>query len=84
MENRDAKKAARYRKLDTLMNCMIIGFAVGFLYECVYTVWDYKTHPEFYAVNSAPWYTTLVLFGAVVAAVIAAGVLVKFLIRKKK
>ena len=84
MESKDAKKAAGYRKLDTLMNCMIIGFAAGFVYECVYTVWDYKTHPEFYAVNSAPWYTTLVLFGGIVALVIAAGMLVKFLIRKKK
>ncbi len=49
-------------KINNFLNCLIGAFIGVFLARSVYTYWDYKTHPELYAVSSAPWYTTILLF----------------------
>ena len=46
-------------------------------------LWDYKAHPGLYAMRSAPWYTSILLYGLVTAAVLAAAVIAKLIIRRK-
>ena len=70
-------------KINTFLNCLIRAFIGVFLARSVYTYWDYKTHPELYAVSSAPWYTTILLFGVVSAGIILAAFIVKLMIGKK-
>lgn len=48
--------------------CASIGILIG---SGIWKYWDYKSHPEIYIQNSAPWYTGLIL-NAVVTLVIAA------------
>lgn len=54
-----------------------------FIAESISTYWDYKTHPEIYEVTSAPWYTSIILFGIITLAIILAALVMKLIIRKK-
>ena len=72
-----------WNKLNTFLNCVIGAFTGVFLARSVYTYWDYKTHPEIYAVSSAPWYTAILLFGVISGVIILGALIVKALIRWK-
>ncbi len=72
-----------YYKLNTFLNCLIGAFIGVFFARSVYTYWDYRAHPEIYKVSSAPWYTSILLFGIVSGAIILAALIVKVMIRGK-
>lgn len=68
-----------YYILKVLLGCLIGIFAGSSLYRC----WDYAQRPDFYAVNSAPWYGQILLSGTVTA-VVAAILLIVLKILKHK
>lgn len=39
------------------------AFCGVFLGYCLWTVWDHIARPELYALNSAPWWVGIVLYG---------------------
>ena len=47
------------KKINIIINIFIAVFIGVFIGHGVYTVWDFKTHPELYVVQSAPWYTSV-------------------------
>ena len=50
------------RKLNCFLN-IVIGSSIGvFIGFGIYKFWHFKTYPNLYAIQSAPWYTEL-LFG---------------------
>lgn len=62
---------------------ILMGAAVGIFIGRSLWLWqDVNAHPELYAANSAPWYTPLILEGAVTAAVILVGALVYWIAGK--
>lgn len=65
------------------MNAVIGAFIGVFIGHGAYVLWDYKAHPGLYAMRSAPWYTSILLYGLVTAAVLAAAVIAKLIIRRK-
>lgn len=69
-------------KLNSILN-IIIGSVIGiFLGYGIYTLWDYKTHPGLYAMQSAPWYTGILFYGIFAAVVILLSFLLKRILRK--
>ena len=52
------------RFLQIAMRAVIIASIVIFAGSCIYQYTDYKQHPEIYTLNSAPWYTGLLIQGA--------------------
>ena len=63
---------------------ILFGADIGlFVVYALYEVLRYKTHPEFYALTSAPWYTGILLYGTV-AGFIAVVLGVTILILRKK
>lgn len=42
------------KKINIIINIFIAVFIGVFIGHGVYTVWDFKTHPELYVVQSAP------------------------------
>lgn len=61
------------------------GSSVGvFAGHGIYVFWDYKTHPGLYAMQSAPWYTGILVYGIVTIAVLIAAVITKRILRKKR
>ena len=47
-------------------------------------VLQYKTHPELYAMQSAPWYTSILVYGAVTLAVLVICMVLKLIIKCRK
>ena len=72
-----------WNRLNTFLNCVIGAFTGVFLAESIYTYWDYKTHPKIYEAASAPWYTSILLFGIITLAIMFVALIVKLIIRKK-
>lgn len=73
----------KYQKLNTVLNCIIGSFIGVFIARSIYTYWDYKTHPDLYAVISVPWYRVIQVFGIIAAVVVGIAVILKIIIRKK-
>ncbi len=72
-----------WNKVNTFLNCVIGAFTGVFIAESIWTYRDYRIHPQIYAVMSAPWYTSVLLFGIITAVIVLTAVMIKFLIRKK-
>ncbi len=71
------------KKLNNLLN-IVIGASIGtFIGGCIYQFWNYKTHPDLYAMASAPWYTSILVRGSIIAVIVIVAIIVKILIRKK-
>ena len=69
-------------KLHSILN-IIIGSVIGiFIGYGLYTLWDYKTHPGLYAMQSAPWYSGILFYGKFAAVVLLLSLLLKLILRK--
>ena len=73
----------KYQKFNAILNFIICTLVGAFIAEGIYKYWDYKTHPDLYAVSSAPWYTAIQIFGVVVASVVVVAIILKIIIRIK-
>lgn len=73
------------KRLNNILNIIIGAFAGVFIGYGTYVVWNFKAHPEVYAVQSAPWYTSILLYGAVTCVIVAVCLAIKaIIIRKNK
>lgn len=71
------------KKLNYLLN-IVLGSSVGvFLGHGIYVLWDHKSHPDIYAMRSAPWYASILIYGACMAVVVIIAIAIKICIRKK-
>lgn len=71
------------KRVNNILN-IIIGTCVGvFIGHAIYVYWDYQTNPEVYVVWSAPWYTSILVYGIFTTAVLLITVGIKFVIRRK-
>ena len=57
-----------------------IGVLVG---SGIWKYWDYKKHPDIYALNSAPWYTGLLLNGIVTLVIVIICLIIITVIKRK-
>lgn len=72
-----------WKKIDVLLNCLL-GSSFGvFIGHSTYVYWDYRAHPELYAMNSAPWYTGILVYGIITGIVAAVAVILKVIIWKR-
>ena len=74
---------AMLRKLNCFLNIVIGSFIGVFIGFGIYKFWHFKTYPNLYAMQSAPWYTELLLYGSMVAVVVVVCVILKLIIWKK-
>ena len=73
---------AMLRKLNCFLNIVIGSFIGVFIGFGIYKFWHFKTYPNLYAIQSAPWYSELLLDGALVAVVVVVCIILKLIIRK--
>lgn len=74
---------AMLRKLNCFLNIVIGSFIGVFIGFGIYKFWHFKTYPNLYAIQSAPWYTELLLDGALVAVVVVVCIILKLIIWRK-
>ena len=68
-----------YRILKTALWC-IVGVFIG---RSLYTCYEYKTYPELYAMQSAPWYYGILMNGVLIVVVVAGILIVMALLKKR-
>ncbi len=71
------------KKLDRVLNALIGAFVGVFIGHGIYVFWDFKMHPDLYAMQSAPWYTSILVSGIETVVVLAAAIIIKLIIRQK-
>lgn len=71
------------KRLNTILNTVIGASAGVFIGYSIYTFWDFKTHPGLYALTSAPWYSSILMHGAVTLAVLVICVVIKVVMKRK-
>ena len=63
---------------------VVIGVSVGVLIGHSITVYsDYRKFADLYSETSAPWYSSILLYAGISAAVIVICIAVKYFIKKK-
>ncbi len=70
------------KKVNFIMNLAIFAVVGAFAGYVVYVFCDRMARPDFYAVQSAPWYTGILVNGLIAAAALTAAVIVKLIIRR--
>ena len=75
-------------KIKRILNAIMsvcLGYYVG---HCIFVFWNHYRHPEIYAMQSAPWYTSLWVNGLLVLVVILVCTIIKYILhyteKKKK
>lgn len=64
---------------------ILAGCSVGvFLGSTAYTLWHYKTYPELYAMQSAPWYTSILFQGGMMVLVLILAFCSMWLIKRNQ
>lgn len=71
------------KKINDFLNIVIGSFVGVFIGFSIYKFLDYKAHPDLYAMQSAPWYMSILVQGIVTVVVLVAAVLIKMIIRNK-
>lgn len=71
------------KKINRILN-IIIGTSIGvFIGHGIYIYWDYKAHPDLYAMQSAPWYTSILFYGLFTIIALIAVIVIKLVIRHR-
>ncbi|QUH20355.1 hypothetical protein [Alkaliphilus sp. B6464] len=70
-------------RLNIILNSVIGSFIGVFIGYCIYRYFDYTNHPHLYEIESAPWYTSIQIYGLAVALIVFIAIIIKFLIKKK-
>ncbi len=71
------------KKLYSILRIVLWSFIGVFIGSSLYKLYDYKVHPDLYAMQSAPWYLSIginAIFTIVAACVI---IIIMWVIRRK-
>ena len=71
------------KKINNFINILMGTFTCVFIGGGVYKYFDYKNHPDLYAMQSAPWYTGIQIAGMALMIVLIICVIIKIIIRWK-
>lgn len=71
------------KRLNIILNYVIGSFIGLFIAHSIYRYFDYINHPDLYEIQSAPWYTSIKIYGLTVALIVFIAIIIKFLIKKK-
>ena len=71
------------KRLNIILNSVIGSFIGIFIAHSIYRYFDYINHPDLYEIQSAPWYTSIQIYGLAVALVVFIAIIIKFIIKKK-
>lgn len=52
------------KKLQTIINIIMGSFTGVFVGHCLFVVLQYRANPQYYAMQAAPWYTSILVYGA--------------------
>lgn len=82
-EDRYFREDSFMKKLNAILNtiiCIVIGVFIG---HGVYIIQNFKKNPGLYEMQSAPWYTSILMYGAVTVVVLIICIVIKVILKYK-
>ena len=70
------------KKINDLVNVFMGAFIGVFIGRVFFVVWNFKTSPELYAMQSAPWYTSILVSAVFTLVVLLVCVMIKAIIKR--
>ena len=70
------------KKANHIVNIIMGSLMGAFVGRSLCIVWRFKTHPELSAMQSAPWYTSILTEGVCVLVVLLICIIIKVIIKK--
>ncbi len=71
------------KKINQILN-IIMGSLIGvFIGSGLYKYWHFQKYPDLYVIQSAPWYTGILINGLLVLVLLAVCMIVKVILMKK-
>lgn len=71
------------KRPNQIFNTIIGAFLGVWIGHSLYVYWDYRAHPGLYALQSAPWYTSILLYGAFTLIAVLIALIVKKILSKR-
>ncbi|MCI6676229.1 MAG: hypothetical protein MSG78_04915 [Clostridiales bacterium] len=71
------------KKIDGVLSIIMYSCIGVFIGNAVYVYLDYKKHSERYTMWSAPWYTSIITYGAVTAIEVLLIMILKWIVKRK-
>lgn len=71
------------KKLNGVLNILIISLIGAFAGHAIYVCLDYRTQPGLYAMQSAPWYAGILYYGIFTIALLIIAVIIKLTLWRK-
>ncbi|MBQ7001436.1 MAG: hypothetical protein IJN67_10400 [Oscillospiraceae bacterium] len=65
------------KKLNQILNSIMGAFTGVFIGRSIFVLWNHKMRPELYAMQSAPWYTGILVDGVMTLVVLGSCFLLK-------
>lgn len=69
--------------VNNLLNICIGSFSGVFIGHCIYKTVHYYSNPDMYMTHSAPWYTSIQIYGLCTLVVVGICFAIKYIIRRK-
>ena len=64
-----------------IINTVMGAFVGVFIGHSAYVIWNCKKQPELYVMQSAPWYTSILVYGGFTLVVLVIGIWIKFILK---
>ena len=71
------------KKINQILNIIMGSFIGVFIGSGLYKYWDFQKYPDLYVIQSAPWYTGILINGLLVLVLLAVCMIVKVILMKK-
>lgn len=71
------------KKINQVINIIMAAFVGVFIGHWIFLYLDYKNHPDLYMIQSAPWYTGILVYGMGTLAVLVICIGIKIVLKRK-
>ena len=71
------------KKIKIFLNSLMIFFFASFIGHAIYEIYKFKTQPELFATQSAPWYTNILFYGVFTFIVLFICFILKLIFKRK-
>ncbi|WP_278736265.1 hypothetical protein [Anaerotignum lactatifermentans] len=71
------------KKINQAINIIMAAFIGVFIGHGIFLYLDYKNHSDLYMIQSAPWYTGILVYGIGTLAVLAICIGIKIVLKRK-
>lgn len=71
------------KKINQILNIIMGSFTGVFIGSGLYKYWHFRKYPDLYAMQSAPWYTGILINGLFTLVLLAVCMIVKVILTRK-